>query len=151
MELLDSTSPFGPILWVLLVIAASILYRKSQGKPIYPRKPGNAIFYESWASGHSKRDLLTMIGGARNCLMVAVTPERFIVRPNFPFNLMFLPEVYDLEYNIPRNQVRSITPIDGLFGKSVRIELERPSGTLRTIQLLLKDREKFVQVLGSAL
>lgn len=90
-----------------------------------------------------------MIGGARNCLMVAVTQESFVVRPRFPFNLLFLPEVYNLEYEVPRKSICSVKLHDGFFNKSVRIELEPRPGERRSLQLWLKNRDKFLQALAS--
>ena len=81
----------GPLLWVLLWVVASIVYRRSRGKTIYPTKPKDSMFYEGWASGHSNSNIFTKLGGARNCLLVAVVPDALIVQPRFPFNLMFLP------------------------------------------------------------
>lgn len=141
------TEPLLVLTWIGFWIAASILYRKSRGKPIYPREPDNALYFESWASGHSRRNVFTVIGGARNCLMVAVTPEALIVRPRFPFNLLFLPEIYDLEYEVPRKSVCSVKTRDGLFNRSVRIELEPRPGERRTLQLQLKNRDEFLRAL----
>lgn len=88
------------IAWIGLWVGASIIYRKSRGKPLFPRKPQDAAFFESNASGHSNRNRLTKLGGARNCLSVAVTKDAVVIQPRFPFNLMFLPEIYDFEYTI---------------------------------------------------
>jgi hypothetical protein len=140
--------PLFALTWVGFWIAASIIYRRSQGKPIYPRKPKDALYFESWVSGHSRRNIFTMMGGARNCLIVAVTPETFFVCPNFPFNLFFLPEVYGLEYEVPRKNIYSVKSHDGFFTKSVRIELESQPGERCTIQLYLKHRDKFLQALA---
>jgi hypothetical protein len=83
----------GGLSWVLLWLGASFAYRKYKNKPILAEKPANAAFLETWTSGRSNRNLLTKIGGARNCLFVAVTRESLIVRPHFPFSLLFLPEI----------------------------------------------------------
>jgi hypothetical protein len=62
---------------------------------------------------------------------------------------MFLPEIYGLEYNVPRKSVHAVTPHDGLFGKSVRIELQTPSEDSCTIELWLKHRDQFLQALAT--
>lgn len=87
------------ILWIVFWIAASIIYRKRAGKPIIPRFPADTIFAEKKASGRL----------ASNCLMVAVTNQRFFVTPQFPFNLMFLPEIYGNEHDIPVSEILDVT------------------------------------------
>ena len=82
--------------------------------------------------------------------MVAVTPTSFYVRPNFPFNLMFLPEIYGLEYSVPRKSIRSVVTKDGFLGKSVRIELDTESGGSVAIDLWLRRRDEFLKALASS-
>ena len=103
-----SLSFVGPLVWILLWVVASIIYRSSRGKAILPSKPKNSLFCEGWASGHSNTNIFTKLGGARNCLLVAVTPDALIIQPRFPFNLMFLPEIYGLEYRIPGLNIRAV-------------------------------------------
>jgi hypothetical protein len=86
-------------------IAASVLYRRARGKPIMSWDVPDAVFIEGTASGHSNRTWLTKLGGAHRCLVVAVTGTRLIIRPRFPCNLMFLPEVYGLEHDIEPDRV----------------------------------------------
>ena len=76
-------------LWLALVIAASIFYRRRVGKPIFPRAPANALFAEKRCSGNSRRSILTQIGGASNCLLIYVADRTLHIVPQFPFNLMF--------------------------------------------------------------
>jgi hypothetical protein len=136
----------GATAWVLLWITVSIVYRKWKGKPLFADRPSDARFLEAWTSGHSNKSALTKIGGARNCLLVAVTPTALIVRPHFPFSLLFLPEVYDLEYVIPRAQIRAITPKRSWFGETVEIQFALPSGAVRSIELKLRQQEQFLRV-----
>ncbi|MBF0408695.1 MAG: hypothetical protein HQM10_15210 [Candidatus Riflebacteria bacterium] len=107
----------GALAWIALWIVASIFYRRSKGKPFFPRKSDHDAFYESTGSGRSNRNFFTRLGGARNCLTVAVTDNSLIVQPKFPFNLMFLPEIYDLEYSIPKNRIHTIEERKFFFGK----------------------------------
>jgi len=139
----------GALGWVLLWFFGSAFFRKWKGKPLLAQRPSDAQFLEAWTSGHSNRSLLTKVGGARNCLLVAVTPTSLIVRPHFPFSLLFLPEIYDLEYVIARKNIRSVTPKSGLFGKTIEIVFSVSSGDTRSIELRLRQPQEFLQVLSA--
>lgn len=105
--------PFLTVGWIVVVIGLSIAFRRSRGKPLFPKIPVNAIYSEKWASGR----------WASNCLLVAVTQEALSVVPKFPFNLMFLPEVYGLERNIPIRSIRNVRPLRGYgVGNNVAVD-----------------------------
>ena len=113
-----------PFLWIGGWITASIFYRRLHDKPIFPRLPVDARFKERWASGRSRKNLLTGLGGASNCLLVAVTDAELIVTPFFPFNLMFLPEIYGLEVCAPRSSIRNVEEKRGLLGTAILISFK---------------------------
>jgi hypothetical protein len=96
---------FAPV-WIAAIILPSIVYRKACGRPIFPRVPEHALFVERMASATF----------ASNCLIVAVTDNELTVTPFFPFNLMFLPEIYGLEQHIPAAQIRAATIANRVFG-----------------------------------
>lgn len=137
-----------PLLWILLWVAASIVYRKSRGKAIFPSKPKDSLYYEGWGSGHSNSNLFTKLGGARNCLLVAITPDTLIVQPRFPFNLMFLPEIYGLEYRIPWLSIRAVEKKGGVFTKGVDIQFIDAGGSEKSVRLYLKKTDDFVAAVG---
>ena len=134
--------------WILLWIGASVFFRRSRSKEIFPRKPEGSIFYERTASGRSNLNFFTKIGGARNCLMVAVTQQELIVKPWFPFNMMFLPEIYDLEHRIPRAYILSIKKGGILFWKNITIEFQDTDGATHSISLVLRGLDDFLKALG---
>jgi len=138
----------GPLVWILLWVVASIIYRKSRGKAILPSKPKSSLFYEGWASGHSNRNIFTKLGGASNCLLVAVTPDSLIIQPRFPFNLMFLPEIYGLEYRILRLNIRTVEKKGRIFGKGVEIQFIDVDGSERSVRLYLKRTNEFLAAIG---
>jgi len=139
----------GGLGWLALVVGASITYRKSRGKTIYPLRPEGAIFHEGWTSGYSNRDLLTKMWGARNCLMVSVLKDELIIQPHFPFNLMFLPEVCDLDYRISRANIRSIKPSRFFyFWKIITIDFVDSQGKDHSMSLALRKRDDFLRVMG---
>lgn len=52
---------------------------------------------------------------------MAVSDNTLTVVPRFPFNLMFLPQIYSLEHNIPLGTIKRIEIMKGLFARSVLI------------------------------
>ena len=143
-----SLSFVGPLVWILLWVVASIIYRKSRGKAILPSKSKNSLFYEGWASGHSNTNIFTKLGGAHNCLLVAVTPDALIIQPRFPFNLMFLPEIYGLEYRIPGLNIRAVEKKGRIFGKGVEIQFVDGGGGEKSVRLYLKRTDDFLAAIG---
>ena len=134
------------ILWIAAVIVFSIFYRRQNGKPIIPRQPPDAMFSEGYASGRRMTNLFTKLGGANNCLLVAVTPSEFMVAPRFPFNLMFLSEIFGIELRIPRSAIRSIERRKTFLGDWVTISFftDKPD----RIALKLRDPDGFARALG---
>jgi hypothetical protein len=113
--------------WVVFVVLLSVFYRRRAGKPIFPKVPHDVRYVEKSASGPF----------ASNCLMVWVTDDTLAVVPRFPFNLMFLPEVYRLERSIPLNAIRDVEQrrmsasnviiTYGGDGKKVRLRMKQPA------------------------
>src|SRR3954462_10588090 len=83
--------------WVVVVFVFSAVSRVRQGKPVFRPRLAAVRFAEGWRSGRSHRSLLTRLGGARNCLWVAVTADELRIGPHFQFSLAFLVEFYGLE------------------------------------------------------
>lgn len=130
--------------WVLFVIAISIIYRVRKGKYILRPEFPNARFSETWRSGSSHRNLLTRLGGAHNCLWISVTDKELLVGPHFPFNLMFLPEIYGLEYRIRGLDILSVDELSSFFlGKRARVRFRSPQRGEETFEVTVKDLDGF--------
>jgi hypothetical protein len=91
------------------------------------------------------KNLLTRIGGARNCLLVYVAEGSLTIVPVFPFNLMFLPEIYGIEATAPISDVAIEGVKDGLFGKSIILTIR--GSKPRRFELWLEDRDGFQSAL----
>ncbi|MCW3107701.1 MAG: hypothetical protein JWQ09_2207 [Segetibacter sp.] len=141
-------SPMFTFLWIGSFILASVIYRKSKGKPLYPRTPSDSIYSEKWASGYSNKNFITKLGGARNCLLVAITPTHLVISPLFPFNLMFLPEVYGLEYKIRKENLRKISESSKFLFKVVTLDFISESGESLSMSLKLKNNQFFIEKLN---
>lgn len=134
--------------WVAAVALVSVLYRRSKGKAIFADVPDKTLFIEKWTSGRSLRSLVTKLGGAHNCLLVVVTQDALVVRPHFPFTLLFLPEVFGLDCMIPRSAIRRVQMQCGLIRKSVAVEFEATPGQAESLELSLRAPEEFQRVLA---
>lgn len=135
---------FLPPLWIGGWIAASIFYRRIHGKPIFPRAPDGAIYREGLASGVNTSHWLGRIGWASRCLIVAVTNRELVITPFFPFNLLFLPEIYGLEIRTPVSSVRSVEARPWFFRDSLIVGFEDGS----SVRLILRDPDEFRRALG---
>jgi hypothetical protein len=133
-----------PVAWLAVWVVSSIIYRRMSGKPIFPRVPDSAVFAEAWRSGRSLKNVLTSIGGASNCLLVYVADGALTIVPVFPFNLLFLPEVYGLETTVPISDVK-VSDVDGLFGKRLLLTIE--GSRKGRFELRLNDRQGFREAL----
>lgn len=141
-------APLIPLGWLALVVTVSILFRRSRGKPILFFSVPNALFQERAASGHSNDTWWRRLGGASGCLVVALTVDRLVIRPFFPFNLMFLPEMYGLEVDVPRADVTTATVEPGLFRPSVRVGFRDENQTNREMSLYLRNPDEFLRLVG---
>jgi hypothetical protein len=130
--------------WVFGIMGLSAVIRLQRGKPIFARVPADAIFTEKWTSGRSLRNLVGRFGGARNALLVAVTPTRLIVRPHFPFTLVFLPEIYGLEVEIAPSQLRGAEERQGVLLKRIVIEYALPGRGDEEMELRLRNPAGFL-------
>lgn len=141
-------SPWFAAGWVTLVILTSVIYRRSKGKLLFRPEFKQPLFLETWRSGNSRRSFITRLGGASNCLWVAVDENTLWVAPHFPFNLMFLPEVYGLEFNVSGDAIRSVERAGGLLtGKRVRINVELQSGVEESFEVVLREPDAFIRAI----
>jgi len=131
--------------WIILVILASIIYKRRKGKSLPVIDSQKVLYRESGASGSSHKNFLTRLGGARGCLVVTTTKNEIDIRTFFPFNLMFIPEIYDLQHRIPVQQIRNIERVKHMIGKdSLKIDFIDQGRGSKTIELYLGNPEKFL-------
>jgi hypothetical protein len=112
--------------WFAIWILGSVVYRRWNDKYFLRPKFPNPLFEETRASGRSLRSVITRIGGANRCLWIVVADNMLHIGPHFPFNLMFLPEFYGLEYHIPAEKIIAVEKIDRLLRRpKVRTDFQR--------------------------
>jgi hypothetical protein len=135
---------FG-VLWVGLMAFLAGRRRVEHGMPLRPAVPRDARFSETWTSGRSRRSAFARLGGANNCLIVAVTDKALVIHPHFPFNLVG-GQLLGLDQNIPREKIRKVSESGGIFGRTVEVEFETSSGR-ETVELRLRDPKAFIAAL----
>ncbi len=91
------------------------------------------VFQESFASGHSHKNIFCMIGGARNCLRLVVTQDFLCVTSWFPVSL--ITPFYDLEHLIPLDAITSIRRSGIFFQNAFRITYQDANGKEHTLTL----------------
>jgi hypothetical protein len=108
-----------------------------------PHIAGEEIVYEErFASGASQKNMLTKLGGARNCLRLVVTREFLWVTSWFPFSVFAA--VYDLEHVIPLRRISSVEPARVLGSDSLLLSYTDDSGKSHTLCLIPRNREQFL-------
>ena len=129
---------------VLFLIIISVIYRQSTGRRVKSPSKSEVVFEERNASGRSLRTWWTRLGGANNCLVVSVTHSMLLIRPFFPFNLMFLPEIFDLEHSIDLTEITNAAKHPGLFRQKVLVEFQQGSRG-GSFELKLRDPDAFLR------
>ena len=103
----------------------------------------NVVFREQWASGHSKKSLLTQAGGANKVLDVVVTDAELWIKGIHPA-FSFIASKYDLLHKIP---LASISAVE-LKGGRVELEFVNEAGSRSHISLLLKNASEFIKAVN---
>ena len=134
-------------LWNILVLLASILYRRYKLADQTPFDKTKLVFDENWVSGWSRKNWFTRIGGAGKCLKVSVNNEEVYIRPFYPLQFGFIPEIFDLEHRIPKENVISIEQSSDLFGKeTTEITYTNEVGQSRNFDLYLNNENEFTSL-----
>jgi hypothetical protein len=131
----------GAFLWSSFCIAFMLWRRKIRGPHFPDFTTENVLFEERRTSGCSHKSLFTRMGGASNCLRVAVTDKDLWITPHFPFSAFAAP--LDLDHRIRRD---SITKVERK-GRTVRITFIQDDGEERMIELRLRNADQFLAVL----
>lgn len=145
----SSVPIWSPLLgfgWIGVIVGFSVLMRRRQGKPIFPKAPPHALFAERGCSGRSLDTPWGRIGGARNCLLLTLTPSELVISPTFPFNLAFLPELYGLDHNVDIRSINAVTVRRGILGRKIIVQYSTRRHT-RRVELRLSRSDRFLALL----
>ena len=125
-----------PFAWITLVFAFGAWRRARNGRPLMPRVPADADFGEVMCSGRALGGF-GRLGGANNCLVVAVSGGRLMVDFAFPFNLLPIPGQSALVVDVPISALRWITPARRFFQPVLRVEFLDPDRP--DLELVVRD------------
>lgn len=92
----------------ICICMGSIWFRLSRGRPLFPHPPRLTDFMEASCSGRSLRNSAWARMWARSCLLVYIESRDLVVTLEFPFTLMFLPEISGLELRVPLASILSV-------------------------------------------
>jgi len=135
------------VAWPLAVIAVAAALRTGRDLPVVPRPPADALYLERFGSGRSHRGLLSSLGWANNCLIIAVTPDRLMIAPWFPFNLL-LPQRYGLEASIALADIVHVEVVQGLMRRMAQVVFRGADGSEGRLDLRLGDMDAFLTALA---
>ncbi|MEA3212249.1 MAG: hypothetical protein QOE70_5306 [Chthoniobacter sp.] len=100
------------------------------------------VYQEYFASGASQKNVLTKLGGARNCLRLVVTRDLLWVTSWFPFSL--IAPIYDGVHVIPLPAISFIESARFFGSDSLLLSYNDSSGRSHTLRLIPKNRERFL-------
>jgi hypothetical protein len=103
------------------------------------------VYEERSASGASQKNLLTKVGGARNCLRLVVTKRFLWITARFPFSLFST--FYDLEHVIPVASITRIEQSRFLGQVTYLLTYTDDNGRGHMLRLRPKDPQTFIQSL----
>ena len=130
--------------WVVIAMGFRLWRHRKFGLKFPAGELADAKFIEKFASGKSLSSIRTRMGGASNCLTIAVTQAELWVYTFFPFNVFA--QQFDLEHKIPLGMIRSVKP----DGRAVIIEYEKPDGSVSRLSLYLRRTPDFLRALSSS-
>jgi hypothetical protein len=136
-------------MWMVAWLVASFVIRRAKGKRLFAPTSEAFLFSEKWASGRSLDTWWSKLGGARNCLFVAVARDKLVIQPHFPFTLGFLAEIYGLERQIPLDRVLKLSKKRSSFQDVLALEYSDELRSPREFELRLRNPDAFLRaVLG---
>jgi hypothetical protein len=126
------------------VFLGYIVWKYIGAKQHYPQYQKSDVVYQEWfASGASQKNILTKLGGARNCLRLIVTNE-FLLVTSWPLLTIFA-AVYDLFHIIPIHSINEIVRSRYFGIDTLLLTYTDDSGNSHTLRLLPKYIDKFLQ------
>jgi len=105
------------------------------------------ILYKEWfASGHSRKNIFTQLGGARGCLKLVVTNAFLHVSILFPFSLGA--GLFDLNHTIPRSRIVSVRRTRYFFRTAIIVTFRDAAELEGTLCLHPRRPDAFLESLG---
>jgi hypothetical protein len=145
-------SEIHPVLyWLSIIATAAVLlwaalryFRAVRDRPRF--EAADVVFQEWFASGCSQMNIITKLGGARNCLRLVVTKKFLWVTSWFPFSL--IAPFYDMEHVIPLDAIVSVRHSRFVGRDTLLLTYLDSAGDTHTLRLLPKKPNDFITSLG---
>jgi hypothetical protein len=132
---------FGLVL-LLNIVVFHFGGRKAEAP--FRAQPGDKVrFRERGASGHSKRSIITKMGGASRVLEVVVTNRELWIKGIWPM-FTFIGTKYDLTHKVPLSQIRRVAA----RGAAAEVWFADASGRECHVELQLKDTKSFASAVA---
>jgi hypothetical protein len=106
----------------------------------------DVVFQEWFASGCSQKNIITKLGGARNCLRLVVTKSFLWVTSWFPFSL--IAPFYDMEHVIPLHAIVSVRSSRFVGRNTFLLTYRGVNCEEHTLRLLPRKPNDFIRSLG---
>jgi hypothetical protein len=136
--------------WLSTIAAAAVLawwawryFRAVRDRPRFEK--ADVVYQEWFASGCSQKNIITKLGGARNCLRLVVTKNFLWVTSWFPFSL--IAPFYDMEHVIPLDAIVSVRHSRFVGRNNLLLTYRDCKGT-HTLRLLPRKPNDFIASLG---
>ena len=136
LDIVANAAFFGLLAWLFI--------RARRMKPRFEKS--DVVYQERYASGCSQKNILTKLGGARNCLRLVVTRSFLWVTTWFPFSL--ITPLYDLEHVIPIDAILSVRRSSDFGMSGILITYRDATGDEHTLKLRPKQPDAFIRSLG---
>ncbi len=137
--------------WCLCAIVGALYFswrweEKRKRGPLFPALLDAPILYqENFASGRSRKNVITRLGGASYCLRLIVTTNEVWVTSFFPFTLFT--DFYDLEHRILKQNIIAVREKSIIFTRLLIIAYINREGQRAEIELVSRCYDKFKQAL----
>jgi hypothetical protein len=142
----DNPNVFYTVFLVIVVfnvVAFGLGGRKAE--KLFPKLDGRNIqFRERGASGHSKKNIFTKLGGASRVLDLIVTDGELWIKGIFPM-FTFIGTKYDLTHRVSLSKIEKSIPKK----KSIELWFENEAGEKSHVELRVKDVPAFTKALGA--
>ena len=103
------------------------------------------VYQERFASGASQKNVLTKLGGGRNCVRLVVTRDLLWVTSWFPFSI--LAAAYDMVHVISLRSISSLQSALFFGSDSLLLSYTDSLGRIHSLRLIPKNRERFLNAI----
>ena len=81
-------------------------------------------------------------------MQIYVKDGELVITPFFPFNLLFLPEIYGLDYKVPVKLVSRVERNRSLLGETLRLHFK--NGVPASVEIKVRRPEALIEALGQS-